>query len=220
MGGIWWVEDMTTFLPAAARSSLIAAERQPGFSEEAFDRYCLQACQARKAAVDETAFAREVCAVAPAAAGTSATASQDVTVAAFVLRGTVRIGEAGAPLAEITQALGSPEQDAVTPYECGSAFEEGEIRQLRYSGLVLETDGTKAVVRSMALIAGNRLALSDGELIQQVDEAEFKRRFGDRAERVGDVYRIGAGAGSDWETAYDFYFENGRLARVDYWIGC
>lgn len=214
--------DMAMFLPGAARSSLIAAESLPGFSEEAFDRYCVQACQARAAEVEEAAFARDVCAIAAPTSSTtpSAPAPVGVSVKGFVLEGKLQIGVEGVPVAALKQALGAPEQDAVTPFECGSAFEAGDIRQLSYPGLVLESDGTTAVVRSMLLAQGHHLMLSDGEPIGAIDEATFQRLFGDRVERVDDGYRMGAGPGDDWETAYDFHFEDGRLARVDYWIGC
>lgn len=127
---------------------------------------------------------------------------------------------AGSPLSEVTRELGGPEEDIVTPFECGSAFEEGDIRQLRYPNLILETDGTKAVVRSMTITAGNRLVFSDGEVVERLDEADFRRRFSNRAERVGDLYRVGASSVADWEAAYDYTFKNGKLVRVDYWIGC
>lgn len=210
------------FLPGVARSSLVAAESLPGFSEEAFDRYCVQACQARAANVDEAAFARDVCAVgAPASSSSpSVSAPLGVSVKGFALDGKLQVGTEGVPLAALEQALGAPEQDTVTPFECGSAFEAGDIRQLSYPGLVVESDGTTAVVRNMSLTDGRQLLLSNGETIGAINEADFLRRFGDRAERVGDVYRVGTGDGSDWETAYDFHFGNDRLARVDYWIGC
>lgn len=39
-----------------------------------------------------------------------------------------------------------------------------------------------------------------------IDEAGFRPRFGDRAARVGDVYRVGGSASRDLETAYEFPF--------------
>lgn len=54
--------DVSIFLPGAARSKLVAAEAAPGFSEDAFDRYCLKACQAGSAQIDEEAFTWDVCA--------------------------------------------------------------------------------------------------------------------------------------------------------------
>lgn len=213
-------EDMTMFLPAASRDQLIAAERLPGFSEDAFDRYCLRTCQARSPTVDDAIFAKEVCAVEAEPAASGPAASGSALPVAFVLSAGLKVGMDGVAVVEIERALGRPEQDAVTPFECDSAFAEGDIRQWRYPGLVLETDGSRAVVRSMRLQSGHRLLLSSGESIGQVDEEGFRRRFGERAERVGDVYRVGAGNGSDWEAAYDFRFESGVLVSVDYWIGC
>lgn len=213
---------MAMFLPGTARSGLVAAENLPGFSEEAFDRYCVQACRARAAKVDEAAFARDVCAMGAPTSGTVllGSAPVGVAIAGFALEGKLQVGTEGVSLAAIEQALGAPEQDTVTPFECGSAFESGVIRQLTYPGLVVESDGSRAVVRSMSLTAGRRVLLSDGELMGAIDEVAFQRRFGDRAEPIGDGYRVGAGTGDDWEAAYDFHFEGGRLARVDYWIGC
>lgn len=212
-------QDMAVSLPGAARSSLVAGENLRSFSEEAFDRYCVQACRARAAQVDEEAFARDVCAVA-APASVSPEVPVGAAIEGFTVEGKLQVGTEGVSLAVIEQALGAPEQDTATPFECGSAFEVGDIRQLTYPGLVMESDGTRAVVRSMSLTAGHRVLLSDGESMGAIDEAAFQRRFGDRAERVGDSYRVSAGTGDDWEDAYDFHFEGGRLARVDYWIGC
>lgn len=213
-------EDMAMFLPSAARDHLIAAERMPGFSEDAFDRYCLRACQARSATVDEAVFAKDVCAVEAEPAKSDPAASGSASPVAFVLGAGLQVGADGVTVAEVKRALGEPEQDTITPFECDSAFAEGDIRQWHYPGLVLETDGSKAIVRSMRLSSGHRLLLSSGESVGKMDEATFQSRFGGRAERVGDIYRVGAGTGGDWEAAYDFHFEKGLLVGVDYWIGC
>lgn len=77
---------------------------------------------------------------------------------------------------------------------------------MSYPGLVLEGDGATALVRSMSRTAGRRLLLSNGETMAPIDEAGFRPRFGDRAARVGDVYRVGGSASRDLETAYEFPF--------------
>lgn len=215
-------DGLVMYLPAAARSSLVTAERLAAFSGEDFDRYCQQVCEAQTARVDEKVFLRDVCAAAPVAAGSGEARAglQGPAAVAFAIRGKLHIAEGGLPLTEVQQALGAPEEDSVTPFECGSAFSEGDIRQLRYRGLVLETDGSRAVVRSTVMNDGNRLILSSGEELEQINEDHFQRLFGERAERVGEFYRIGASGDGNWETAYDFCFDNDRLARVDYWIGC
>ena len=214
--------DLAMFLPAAARGLLVAAESLPGFSEEAFDHHCAQACQARATQVVEAAFARDVCAEGSPVKSASheASAPMGMRVKGFALKGRLWVGTEGAPWAALKQALGAPEQDTATPFACGSAFEAGDIHQLTYPGLVVESDGTKAVVRSISLAAGHDVLLSNGESMGAADETAFQHRFGDRAERVGDIYRVSAGTGDDWEDAYDFHFEGGRLVRVDYWIGC
>ncbi|GHA82185.1 hypothetical protein GCM10007067_20150 [Lysobacter bugurensis] len=210
------------YLPGATRGGLIAAERHAAFSEANFHRYCQQACKAQTAKVDEKAFAQDVCIVARVAAGPGDEQAgvPDPAVVAFAVRDTLRVSEEGLPLEEVRQALGAPEENSATPFECGSAFSEGDIREFRYPDLVLETDGSRAVVRSMVVSDRNQLVLSSGEKVGQVNEDQFQRLFGERAERVGEFYRIGASGDGNWETAYDFYFENGRLAHIAYWIGC
>ena len=105
----------------------------PGFSEEAFDRYCQQACEARTAQVDEVAFARDVGAVEAPASGSSQepAAPNGVAVKGFALEGKLQVGTKGASWSALEQVLGTQGQDTATPFECGSAFEAGNIRRLR-----------------------------------------------------------------------------------------
>jgi len=69
--------EMTLYLPAAARDRLVTLEKAGGFSREAFDRYCEQACRHKSPQVDPAAFASEVC---PGASATSP--SKEVGVSA------------------------------------------------------------------------------------------------------------------------------------------
>ena len=72
----------------------------------------------------------------------------------------------------------------------------------------------------MSVSDERQLLLSTEETIGAIREADLLRRFGGRAERIGDGYRVGNGDSNEWEMAYDFHFENGRLVSMDYWIGC
>jgi len=222
-------QDISMFLPATNRSQLIALERAPDYSEEGFNRYCVDVCKARDPRVDGTVFAQEVCGVQPNDAVTgepagkpasgSATATGPVA-RAFLLRGTLEVGTTGVPLAEVLAAFGQPREKSPTPHECGSAFTEGDIAQYAYADFTLETDGKTATVRSMKLVNGNRLVLATGQSVERLSEADFKRAYGSRAELFGDAYRTGISPGGDLESAYDFHFADGQLEDVDYWIGC
>lgn len=114
--------DMPMFLSGAARSSLVAVEGLPGFSDETFDRYCLPSCQTRTTKVDERSLARDVYAV-----GTRDIVKSEVSVGTMVdgvaLNEKPHVGEQGVPLAENEQSLGAPGRETITSFECDSAFE-------------------------------------------------------------------------------------------------
>lgn len=209
--------DISMYLPAASRSALIAMEGKPEYSEEAFDRYCLSACLAQDASVDQAAFDREVCGASePPAPPADAT----VIVKTFSLRGKLEAGTEGVPLAMVVQAFGQPMKKRVTPYECGSAFDMGAVQEYVYPDFSLETDGQHAVIRSIKLGGGNKLLLSNGQAIESANEAQFKQVFG-QSEKYGEAYRTSASPDGNLESAFDFKFDaKGNLTQVDYWIGC
>ena len=215
--------DISMYLPAASRDQLIALEGAPGYSEEAFDRYCINACQASDSRVDSALFQRDVCGAQVASPVTDQSDGREEfapVVRAFYLRSSMKVGMAGVPLAAVVGEFGLPRNRSPTPHECGSAFSEGNIEVYDYADFTIETDGHTAIVRSMKAGNGNRIILSTGESIERLSEMDFDQAYGNRAEVFGDAYRTGISPGGDMESAYDFHFEDGQLARVDYWIGC
>lgn len=204
--------EISAYLPAASRSSLIALEAEPAFSVTEFDRYCLEACRSRSRKIDEIAFARDVCGVG---------AASFVHVVGFLLSGKLELNAAGLPLAEVVAVFGQPTEKRYTPNDCGSAFSEGNIEEHAYPTFTLETDGQRAVIRSLRLIEGNALQLSNGQVLVAMSESQFKQIVGPSAQAMGDSYRVSALASGDFETAYDFRFDSaGKLTQVDFWIAC
>lgn len=210
-------EHMSMYLPAASRSALIAMEGKPEYSEDAFDRYCLSACLVHDASVDKAAFDREVC-------GTSGSPAPPPDAAVIVktisLRGVLEAGPEGVPLAMVVQAFGQPNKRQVTPHECGSAFDTGAVQEYVYPYFSLETDGHHAVIRSIKPGGGNKLLLSNGQVIESATEGQFKQLFV-QWEKHGEAYRTSASPDGNLESAFDFKFAaKGNLTQVDYWIGC
>lgn len=214
--------NISTYLPAASRSALIALEGMPGYSEDAFDRYCLDSCRSRDSKVDLVVFAREVCGVdgEGVAVVPFPDAGMLVRVTAFSLQGMLEVGVRGVPLAQVVQAFGQPRTRRITPYECDSAFDEGTIQEYIYPEFSLETDGKSAVVRFMKVGGGNTVLLSDGQSFGVASEFDLKQVFGGDASNYGAFYRTSASPDGSLETAYDLTFKGGKLDSVAYWIGC
>lgn len=216
--------NISMYLPATNRSQLIAMEGDLSYSEDAFDRYCIDVCKARDSRVDSAAFHQDVCGAQAAAPANGepedGRASRTEPVArALSLRGQMEVGTAGVPLTRVVQKFGQPRTKSPTPHECGSAFNEGDIQEYDYADFSIETDGKTAIVRSMKLGNGNRILLSTGQSVERLSEAVFREAYGLRP-FFTDTYRTGISPRGDLESAYDFHFEGGQLHRIEYWIGC
>lgn len=215
--------DLTMYLPAAARGSLVAMEDQRGFSDSRFDAYCRSACDSQTAKVDERQFMRDVCGqpLAPVAAqdGVAPGVDPRVRPVGFLLGGDVQIGVDGVELSRVTRSFGNPVSTRSSSFECGSAFATGNVVESAYPGFLIESDGHWAVIRRVEVTAGHRLLLSDGQVLDRVQEEHFLSVFGAQADRLQGFYRVGESAGN-WETAFDFHFSSGELTSVDLWIGC
>lgn len=224
-------EDIAMFLPAASRDALIALEKRPGYSSDAFDAYCLKACQTRSAAVDEAAFARDVCgpgtSTGGAAAGQApndqaADPAKPQAVVSFVLHKKLDAPASQTlPLDNVVSILGQPEAKRTTPYECDSAFEEGTIQLYSYPDADIETDGHMAIVRRVKLTGGNAIKLSGGSLLDANTTRDDLQRLIGHLEHGTQSERVSAQPDGSLESSYDFHFNAlGRLVSVDYWIGC
>ncbi|MFD0739833.1 hypothetical protein ACFQZQ_11120 [Lysobacter koreensis] len=208
--------EMTMFLPSASRSQHVLLTRQSWFSPQQFDRYCERACNVKSAEVDRAQFEQDVC------AGETAPAKQAEHAEAIALTiDGVPMPTDGFPLDQLIRKLGKPEHIAESKFSCDSAFEEEGTQEYIYPTLTFETDGGMAVLRSMKVVGGNRVALPGVVSMAGYAEAEFQKLLGLKAELLkGHTYRTSIVPGGDFETAYDFSFVHGKLDRVEYWIGC
>lgn len=208
--------EMTMFLPSASRSQYVLLTEQPWFSEREFDRYCERACNARTAVVDRAAFEKEACSTAPAAAVEKAADAEIVLIVDGIAMPTE-----GIPLEQLMGRLGEPERIAESRYTCDSAFEEEGVQEYVYPTLTFETDGNTAVLRSMTVSGSNQLTLPGVASATGYAEGDFQKLPGIKIEPLKEhVYRTSTVPGGDLETAYDFIFSDGKLNKVEYWIGC
>ncbi|MCA6218923.1 hypothetical protein KGA65_20460 [Ideonella sp. B7] len=211
---------MTLYLPAAARDRLVTLEKAGGFSREAFDRYCEQACRHKSPQVDPAAFASEVC------PGTSATpANKEAGASSSSLKfqvGKLMLDMAPVELAKVKDALGAPLKSEPSPYQCDSAYESEGTRLLTFRGAVFESDGKTAVLRQLlangsADVQWNGLPGAWADLTPE----KLQALAGIEKLRVDDhTLRLAPAPGASLETGWDFRFKGGRLTSIDHWIGC
>lgn len=217
--------DITMFLPSAARSQWLAASQTPGFSEEAFDRYCEAACRSKSSAVDQAAFAAEVCgnngAAAKSAAAPSASSSNEGLVS-ITLGKDLSVSTEPVSLSKIHQTLGAPLKTEKSPHECDSAYEADDIKLLTFAHAAFESDGKTAVLRWADI--GSSLGTVDFATKVQgktLSFEAFKSSSGlNPTEIDASTLRVPTRKGASLESAYDLKYTKGQLTRIELWIGC
>ena len=212
--------EMTLYLPAAARDRLVTLEKAGGFSREAFNRYCEQACRHKSPQVDPAAFASEVC------PGSSATpANKEAGASASPLKfqvGKLMLDMAPVELAKVKDALGAPLKSEPSPYQCDSAYESEGTRLLTFRGAIFESDGKTAVLRQL-LASGSAdvqwQGLPGGWADLTLEKLQTVSGVG-KLQVDDHTLRLAPAPGASLETGWDFRFQDGHLNSVTHWIGC
>jgi len=125
------------------------------------------------------------------------------------------------PLPRVLQALGAPSQREPSPYECGSAYDEGDTQLLSWAGQAWESEGRTAVLRRFDVGREGALLLANGTQIgARTSPADVLQRV-PRAHRSGDTVHVTPDPRGLTEERYDLRFDGeGRLFQIDYWIAC
>lgn len=125
------------------------------------------------------------------------------------------------PLPRVLQALGAPEQREPSPYECGSAYDTGEVQLLSWAGQAWESDGQTAVLRRFEPGREGALVLSTGQRIDLRSTGASVMQRLPRAHATDGTLHVTADPRGIFEGRYDLRFDaQGRLFQVDYWIAC
>ncbi|MFD2450445.1 putative periplasmic lipoprotein [Ideonella paludis] len=218
--------DISMFLPSAARSQWVAASQTPGFNEDAFNRYCEAACRSKSGAVDQAAFAADVCGskggpAASSASAPSAAASHDGAIS-IILGKDLSVSAEPVPLSRVHQALGEPLKTEKSPHECDSAYEADNIKLLTYAHAAFESDGKTAVLRWADL--GPSLGTLDFATKvpgSTLSFEAFKSSSGLKPMEIdASTLRVPTRKGASLESAYDLKYSKGQLTRIELWIGC
>jgi hypothetical protein len=203
---------MTLYLPSAARAQLIGLSKKPGFSSAAFARYCEAACQAKSPDVDEDRFAADVCGVSArhtAEPRDATAAAASVIGISVALGGGLVVSDEPVPLKAVLQRLGQPVKKSKSGFECDSAFESDKTMEYTFANAGFEVNGQEAVLPG----AVGAAASASQEMLTSLPG------YTKLAPQPG-VVRLGVKPGADLSRAFDFKFVNGRLDRVELWIGC
>lgn len=212
--------EMTLYLPAAARDRLVTLEKAGGFSREAFDRYCEQACRHKSPQVDPAAFASEVCPGSSATPGNKETGASASALKFQV--GKLMLDMAPVELAKVKDALGAPLKSEPSPYQCDSAYESEGTRLLTFRGAVFESDGKTAVLRQL-LASGSAdvqwQGLPSGWADLTLEKLQTVSGVG-KLQVDDHTLRLAPAPGASLETGWDFRFQDGHLNSVTHWIGC
>lgn len=212
--------EMTLYLPAAARDRLVTLEKAGGFSREAFDHYCEQACRHKSPQVDPAAFASEVC---PGSSATPGNKEAGASASALKFQvGKLMLDMAPVELAKVKDALGAPLKSEPSPYQCDSAYESEGTRLLTFRGAVFESDGKTAVLRQ--LLASGSAAVQWQGLPGGWADLTLEKLLtvsGVGKLQVDDhTLRLAPAPGASLETGWDFRFQDGHLNSITHWIGC
>ena len=218
-------EFASMYISATSRSAVVAMSKKPGYSEKEFDRYCEYACKNRSRDIDDQQFSKDVCKKSVPAHASSddgaKSANAFLDIASFNIDGKLVIPEDGISLERLLSVFGQPQKKEPTPYECGSAFDEGDIYLYSYPDFTAETDGKTVIVRTMDIHPQSFMALADGKALDVHTRDDVERIFGSRAEKFGDHDRVSDHPDGNLESAYLFNFdEKGNLISVKFWIGC
>ncbi|AWH24715.1 hypothetical protein [Stenotrophomonas sp. YAU14D1_LEIMI4_1] len=125
------------------------------------------------------------------------------------------------PLPRVLQALGAPVQREPSPYECGSAYDHGDIQLLSWAGQAWESNGQTAVLRRFEPGREGALVLSNGQRIDLRSTGASVMQRLPRAHASDGTVHVTADPRGRFEERYDLRFDaQGRLFQVDYWIAC
>jgi hypothetical protein len=216
--------EMTLYLPSAARTQLIDLSKKPGFSSAAFARYCEAACQAKSADVDVERFAAEICSVSATQTVKSheKAASPNVAGIGIALGDGLVVRDEPVPLKAVLQRLGQPAKKSKSRFECDSAFESDKTMEYTFADAGFEVNGQEAVLR-WARIGPNATLVLPGVASAATPTSQDALTSLPGYTKLAlqpNVVRLGARPGADLSRAFDFKFINGRLDRVELWIGC
>jgi hypothetical protein len=217
--------EMTLYLPSAARAQLIDLSKKPGFSSAAFARYCEAACQAKSPHVNADRFAADVCgASAPRAAESrdAKAASASITGIGIALGGGLVVGDEPVPLKAVLQGLGQPLKKSKSRFECDSAFESENTMDYTFANASFEVNGQEAVLRWVRIGPSATVVLPGalGTATSASEETLTSLPGYTKLSLQPGVVRLGVRPGADLSRAFDFKFVNGRLDRVELWVGC
>jgi hypothetical protein len=210
--------DITTNLPSEPRSHFNTLSQQGWFRSEAFRTYCLDACKSKSAKIAVDSFKFEVCGYSD---DLSTGKKYKPIIEALNIEDKVKTPVQGVELKVISAKLGKSLNSKNSPYGCDSAFSEKNTQLQEYPSFSLETDDKTAVIRSIEMNGVNSLLLTNGKIITTMTERQFNSAYALQAVKLDlHVYRSAATKDSGLESAYDFYFKEGKLIKVMYWIAC
>jgi hypothetical protein len=217
--------EMTLYLPSAPRSNLISLSKSPWFGAAAFASYCEAVCNAKSADVNEAKFADEVCGASlpqKIKSGNSKAAMRNAMRMQVAFGDEFVVADQPVPLKKVLQRLGKPAKVTKSTFECSSAFESENTMEYTFADAGFEVSGQEAVLRWARLGPKARLVLpSDAGAAMPVTREVLASLPGyPRLALKADAIRIGLKPGTDLSRAFDFQFVDGRVAKVELWIGC
>jgi hypothetical protein len=210
--------DITTNLPSEPRSHFNTLSQQGWFRSDAFTKYCVDACKSKSTKIAADAFKFEICGYAD---DLSTGKKYKPIIEALNIEGKVKTPVQGVEFKVISAKFGKSLNSKNTPYGCDSAFSEKNTQLQEYPSFSLETDDKTAVIRSIEMNGVNSLLLTNGKKITAMTEQQFNSAYALQTVKLDShVYRSVATKDSGLESAYDFYFKDGKLIKVMYWIAC
>jgi hypothetical protein len=217
--------DMTLYLPSTARSQLGYLSKKPWFGSAAFAKYCEAVCNAKSPDVSEAKFADEVCGASLPRIEkprTSKSVVNDAQGLSILIGGDLLIADQPVPLKGVLRRLGQPSKIAKSKFECSSAFESDSTMEYTFADAGFEVNGQQAVLRwarigPMAIVT---LPTVTGVLIPPTQDALASLPGYAKLATKPGALRLGVKPGADLSRAFDFKFIDGRLDRIELWIGC
>jgi hypothetical protein len=210
--------DITTNLPSEPRSHFNTLSQQGWFRSEVFTKYCVDACKSKSPKIVADTFKFEVCGYAD---DLSTGKKYEPIIEALNIEGKVKTPVQGVELKVISAKFGKSLNSKNTPYGCDSAFSEKNTQLQEYSSFSLETNDKTGVIRSIEMNGVNSLLLTNGKIVTSMTEQQFNSAYALQTVKLDShVYRSAATKDSGLESAYYFYFKDGKLIKVMYWIAC
>ena len=119
------------------------------------------------------------------------------------------------PLPRVLQALGTPSQREPSPYECGSAYDEGDIQLLSWAGQAWESDGRTAMLRRFDVGREGALLLANGTQIGARNSPADVLQQVPRAHRSGDTEGAGQNVRCVTDSGLSGALTTGRLLSLE-----